>query len=92
MKLNIFIAIVILLVGVTQAEEQEHTHLTYFIEYEEQQEEDFIQVGLQIQAQSGSLVEALSRAQKVAAEVTNLANNYCKQYSKKGKDNCKEAV
>jgi len=38
------------------------------------------------------LVEALSRANKVAAEITSLANNYCREYSKKGKDNCKEGV
>ena len=35
MKLNIFIAIVILLVGFIQAAEQEPTHLTYFVEYED---------------------------------------------------------
>jgi hypothetical protein len=35
MKLNIFIVLAILLVAFVQAAEQEPTHLTYFIEYEE---------------------------------------------------------
>lgn len=90
MKLNIYVALCLLLVAVWA--EPEPTHLTYFVEYEEEQEEDFIEVTLEIEAQSRSLVDAIASAGKVAAEVSSLANNYCREYFKKGKGDCKEAV
>lgn len=37
-------------------------------------------------------MEALANAKRTAADVTALANNYCKENAKKAKGDCKEAV
>lgn len=92
MKLSICgLFCVFILLGTVFAADEE-THLTYFIDYEEEQEEDYIEVSLEIEAQSRSLVQAISSAGKVANEISVLANNYCKENAKKGKGDCKEAV
>jgi hypothetical protein len=62
------------------------------VEYEVEQEDDYIEVLLEIESQSRSLVEAINSAKITAYEVTTLANNYCKEHTKKGKGDCKEAV
>lgn len=72
--------------------DDEPTRLTYVQEYEVEQEDDFIEVTLEIESESRSLVEALANAKRTAEDVTALANNYCKENAKKGKGDCKEAV
>jgi cytochrome c-type biogenesis protein CcmH/NrfF len=91
MKLNILILILAVLLVCSWAQE-EPTKLTFFIEHEEEQEEDYIEVSLKIKCQSRSLVDAISSAAKITSEVNSLAADYCKEYTKKGKGDCKQAV
>jgi hypothetical protein len=67
----------------------EPTTLTYVSEYEVEQEDDFIEVTLEIESESRSLVEALANGKRTAADVAALANNYCKENAKKAKGDCK---
>jgi uncharacterized protein YggE len=93
MKINILslLAVLILLAAV-QTQGDESTTLTFFVDYEEEQEEDFIEAQLLVQSQSPQLTQALNQAKQVAAQVTSLANDFCKRHAKKGKGDCKEAV
>ena len=38
------------------------------------------------------MVSALEQAKEVVKDITSTASDYCKQYSKKGKGDCKEIV
>jgi hypothetical protein len=87
MKLNIQILIIATLLFSIFA--QEPTTLIYFVEYEDEQAEDYIEISLKIEAESRSLVEAISTAGKVGEEISVLSNEYCKEYTKKGKGDCK---
>jgi hypothetical protein len=85
------VLVLALLVG-SEAAQEEATRLVYFVEHEDEQAEDFIEITLEIESQSNSLVSAIEDAGKVAQEVTALAVSYCKEYTKKGKGDCKQAV
>ena len=47
---------------------------------------------LLVQSQNQQLTAALNDAKNSANEVASIANDFCKQYTKKGKGDCKEAV
>lgn len=49
-------------------------------------------MSLTIKSESPSLVQAIAAAAKVAEEITTLSGEYCREYTKKGKGDCKEAV
>lgn len=82
------------LLGLVTTADDEATLLTYFIEYEEDQDDDFIEVGLAIKVESTSLSEAIAEAQGVADKVTKVGSKYCNDFLKKSKKkpNCKEVV
>jgi hypothetical protein len=81
--------LLVLLAGAVLAQGEDTTTLTYFVDYEEEQEDDFIAAELLIQSQSVSLTQALGEAKQVMAEVTSIANEFCSQNKKKGKGDCK---
>lgn len=81
-----------MLLGLTVSQGDEPTKLTYFVDYEEEQEEDFIEAQLLIESQSQLLTAALNEAKQAASEVAKIASDYCKQNAKKSKGDCKEAV
>jgi hypothetical protein len=89
-RICLYLCLLLLLVGASCADEP--TRLTYITDYEVEQEDDFIEVTLEIESESRSLVEALANGKRTAADVAALANNYCKENAKKGKGDCKEAV
>lgn len=93
MKIGIcvLLGLLLLFVGVS-AQGDEPTTLTYFVDYEEEQDEDFIEAQVLIQSQSPLLATALNDAKKAAAEVQTLATDDCKKNQKKGKGDCKQAV
>lgn len=93
MKIGIcvLLSLLLLFVGVS-AQGDEPTTLTYFVDYEEEQDEDFIEAQVLIQSQSPLLATALNDAKKAAAEVQALATEDCKKNQKKGKGDCKQAV
>lgn len=90
MKIGIcvLLSLLLLFVGVS-AQGDEPTTLTYFVDYEEEQDEDFIEAQVLIQSQSPLLATALNDAKKAAAEVQALATEDCKKNQKKGKGDCK---
>lgn len=93
MKISICILLGLMLLAATVTSQGgDSTTLTYFVDYEEEQEEDFIEAQLLIQSQSQQLTGALNEAKQAASEVARIASDYCKQYTKKGKGDCKEAV
>lgn len=81
-----------MLLGLAVSQGDGVTKLTYFVDYEEEQEEDFIEVQLLIESQSQLLSAALDEAKRTATEVAKIASDSCKQNAKKGKGDCKEAV
>ena len=60
MKISIYGYVAfLLLISASLTQGDEATTLTYFVDYEEEQEDDFIQAELLIQSQSTSLTQAL---------------------------------
>ena len=60
MKISIYGYVAfLLLISTTLSQGGEPTTLTYFVDYEEEQEDDFISAELLIQSQSTSLTQAL---------------------------------
>ncbi len=93
MKIGICVLLSLLLLFMeVSAQGDEPTTLTYFVDYEEEQDEDFIEAQVLIQSQSPLLATALNDAKKAAAEVQALATEDCKKNQKKGKGDCKQAV
>lgn len=80
MPSNILIGIlfVFLLIGVTQ--QQEPTLLTYYVEYEEDQDDDYIEATLHIEAESTSLSGAIADAKEAADKVISYGQKYCKDF------------
>ena len=81
--------LVFMMLATAMAQGDDTTTLTYFVEYEEEQEDDFIEAQLLVQSQSQQLTQALNEAKQAAGEVASIANDFCKQYTKKGKGDCK---
>lgn len=67
MRSSIWACLCVLMFLSTFLAEEGATHLTYFVEYEVEQEDDYIEVALKIESQSRSLVEALANAKKTAS-------------------------
>lgn len=67
MRSSIWSCLCVLMLLFTLFAQEEATHLTYFVEYEVEQEDDYIEVVLKIESQSRSLVEALANAKKTAS-------------------------
>ena len=63
-----------MLLGLTVSQGDEPTKLTYFVDYEEEQEEDFIEAQLLIESQSQLLTAALNEAKQAASEVAKIAS------------------
>lgn len=94
MKISIIalIALILILTNSIVAA-NDPTTLTFFVDYEEEQEEDYIEASLKVESSSPQLTQALNKAKQIATELASIANAYCKQNMKKGvKGDCKEAV
>ncbi len=91
MKSRIYRALALLLLLVAVLTQKDPVTLTYFVEHEVEQENDFIEITLTISAQSRTLTDALANAKKTAATVAALGDNYCQQTVKDSKE-CKDAV
>jgi hypothetical protein len=47
--------------------------LSFLVEYEDEQEEDYIELGLVVSAEGSSLVEVMNEALKIAEEIKKIA-------------------
>lgn len=78
------ILISILLLASISAKERT-TRLTFFAEFEDDQAEDFIELGLSVRSEGNSLVKAMEEASKIADEVKSIATDFCQAHLKNKK-------
>lgn len=68
MNLHILLFIILFLAGIATANDQQTT-LTFLVEYEDEQEEDYIELGLVVTAEGTSLVNVMNEALKIAKKI-----------------------
>jgi hypothetical protein len=66
MKSHIYTALAFLLLLAAVLGQKDPVTLTYFVEHEVEQENDFIEITLAIRAESRALTDALANAKKTA--------------------------
>lgn len=91
MKSRIYAALAFLVLLVTCLGQKDPVTITYFVEHEVEQENDFIEITLAIRAESRALTDALANAKKTAETVAAMGESYCLQTVKDTKK-CKDAV
>ena len=65
--------------------------MTFLAEYEDDAENDLIEISLLIEAEARSLKQALSEASQLVASITNIAESFCED-NKEGDVDCDEVV
>lgn len=91
MKFRIYGGLCFLLLLIATIAQKDPVKVTYYVEHEVEQENDFIEITLEIKAKSRTLLDALTSAKKTADSVAELGKNYCQQTSKNPKEDCKDA-
>lgn len=59
-------------------DEDDITSLTFLIEYEPEEDNDLIEIGLTVEAKDRSLKQAIRKASAVVDDITEVAESFCK--------------
>lgn len=86
-KLSI-LAVVLLIVGMVWGQE---TTLTYIIEHEIDQSDQYVELELTVQTEGRSMQKAIADAARVIAAINRITQKYCLE-SGRPKPECQEAV
>lgn len=92
MKSRIYAALCLLIILTISLAQKDPVKLIYYVEHEVEQKNDFIEITLEIKAESRTLTDALASAEKTAESVARLGIEYCMKTAKNAKTDCKEAA
>ena len=67
------------------------TTLTFLIEYEPEPDNDYIEIGLTVEARGSSLKTAIQKVTQIVNQIENVAETFCEENPEEGA-NCDEVV